>query len=378
MPRHGIFVENRLRHVLDTELVQTDVVAPVPWFPSTNRRFGSYADFARVPKHEQRNGVDIYHPRYPLVPKLGMSSAPWLMAKALHRFLARFPDSGRDFDLIDSHYFYPEGVAATLLGEWLKRPVVITARGCDVNFIPNYYIPRQWIRWAANKCAAIVTVSEALKTRLIELGTRPEKIYVLRNGVDLSLFNCSRDREELRRSLELSRPTLLTVGRISEAKGQHLIVEAMQALPEFDLLVIGEGEWRDRLTRQVAGMGLAERVRFLGPMPHSKLVNYYQAADAMLLASDREGMANVLLESLACGTPLVATPVGGNLEVLADNRAGVLMRERTASAVADAVKDLFRNYPSRSDVRDYATTFDWTPTTQGQITVFREVLGATS
>jgi glycosyltransferase involved in cell wall biosynthesis len=140
----------------------------------------------------------------------------------------------------------------------------------------------------------------------------------------------------------------------------------------------GEGEWRDRLTRQVAGMGLAERVRFLGPMPHSKLVNYYQAADAMLLASDREGMANVLLESLACGTPLVATPVGGNLEVLADNRAGVLMQERTASAVADAVKDLFRNYPSRSDVRDYATTFDWTPTTQGQITVFREVLGATS
>jgi glycosyltransferase involved in cell wall biosynthesis len=378
MPRHGIFVENRLRHVLDTELVQTDVVAPVPWFPSTNKRFGSYADFARVPKHEQRNGVDIYHPRYPLVPKLGMSSAPWLMAKALHRFLARFPDNGRDFDLIDSHYFYPEGVAATLLGEWLKRPVVITARGCDVNFIPNYYIPRQWIRWAANKCAAIVTVSEALKTRLIELGTRPEKIQVLRNGVDLSLFNCSRDREELRRSLELSRPTLLTVGRISEAKGQHFIVEAMQALPEFDLLVIGEGEWRDRLTRQVAEMGLAERVRFLGPMPHSKLVNYYQAADAMLLASDREGMANVLLESLACGTPLVATPVGGNLEVLADNRAGVLMRERTASAVADAVKELFRNYPSRSDVRDYATTFDWTPTTQGQITVFREVLGATS
>ncbi len=375
MPGHGVFVENRLRHLLGSNEIETDVVAPVPWFPLTNRRFGAYADFARVPAHEQRHGIDVYHPRYPLLPKIGMSSAPWFMAIAMRRLLRRLIEQGRDFDLIDSHYFYPDGVAATLLGGWLQKPVIITARGCDLNFIPQYFVPRRWIEWASNRSSGIITVSEALKNRMIELGANPAKVRVLRNGVDLACFRCATDREELRHTHGLRRRTLLSVGRITEPKGQHLIIEAMPELPDFDLLIVGDGEWREKLAGRVKEMGLSDRIRFLGSMKQSKLVEYYQVADALILASRREGMANVLLESLACGTPLIATAVGGNPEVLADQRAGVLMEERSSAAIVESVKRLFSDYPDRTEVRAYARTFDWGPTTQGQLSLFREALG---
>ncbi len=374
MPRHGIFVENRLRHLVATGEVETRVVAPVPWFPFSSERFGSYAAFARVPQHEKRHGIEIDHPRYPLIPRFGMSSAPWLMAKAMHGVLARMLARGTGFDLIDAHYFYPDGVAAVLLGGWLRKPVVITARGTDVNLIPAHKLPRRWIVWAAQRCAGIITVSEALRTRLIELGVAPGKIRTLRNGVDLSLFHCLDGRDALREKLRLRRPTLLSVGHLIERKGHHIIIDAMRELAQFDLMIAGDGEWQEKLRRQVEELGVSDQVRFLGALTQPQLVEYYNAADALVLASSREGMANVLLESLACGTPLVATPIWGTPEVIADSRAGVMMRDRSAAAVAEAVQRLFSGYPARSAVREYAEQFDWSPTTAGQLAVFRQAL----
>jgi glycosyltransferase involved in cell wall biosynthesis len=307
-----------------------------------------------------------------------MSGSPWLMAKAIHGLLAAMIERGSDFDLIDAHYFYPDGVAAVLLGGWLKKPVVITARGTDVNLIPEHDLPRRWIEWAARRCAGIITVSDALRNRLIELGVDSGKVRTLRNGVDLALFHRLENRDELRESLGLNRPTLLSVGHLIERKGHHIIIDAMPDLPEFELLIAGDGEWHEKLVKQVESVGIADRVRFLGALTQPRLVEYYNAADALVLASSREGMANVLLESLACGTPLVATPIWGTPEVVANERAGVLMRDRSAEAVAEGVKRLFLGYPSRADVRSYAEQFDWAPTTVGQLTVFRRALGRQS
>src|SRR5262249_19247029 len=156
-----------------------------------------YATNARIPEREARANLSILHPRVLTIPKVGMSLAPVLLYASSLRLLRRLR-AQEDFDLIDAHYFYPDGVAAVLLGAALGKPVVITARGTDVNLIPNYTLPRCMIRYAAARAAHIITVSQALKDALIALGVPTEKLTVLRNGVDLRIFHPA-SREEARR-----------------------------------------------------------------------------------------------------------------------------------------------------------------------------------
>src|SRR5579871_5651774 len=128
-PRHGIFLRHRLTHLARVDGIELRVVAPVPWFPSANPAFGRYSAYARVPSHSEQNGMTVLHPRYPVIPKFGMTLAPLLMATALLPRLRAMQKAGFDFDIIDSYYLYPDGVAATMLGIWLRRPVLLTAFG---------------------------------------------------------------------------------------------------------------------------------------------------------------------------------------------------------------------------------------------------------
>jgi len=374
---HGIFVETRLRHLLASGLVESRVVAPVPWFPSRNARFGEYANHASAPCKELRHGIQVLHPRYALLPKIGMTLAPFLLAYSvklvIERVLAQYP-----FDLIDAHYFYPDGVAAILLGRHFGKPVVITARGSDVNLIPRYQLPRAMIRWAARRAAGMITVSHALRDKLVELGVPAGRIEVLRNGVDLQLFRPV-DREGWRRRLGLRRTTLLSVGNLLPLKGHDLAIQALRRFPEMDLIIIGRGPERAALGELARASGVSDRVTFAGVMAQEDLRHYYCAADALILASSREGWANVLLESMACGTPVVASNVGGTPEVVTAPEAGVLMAERTPEALAVAVRRLFEHYPDRSATRRYAEQFSWDATTAGQLELFGRILstGAT-
>jgi glycosyltransferase involved in cell wall biosynthesis len=376
MPYFGIFVENRLRHLVSGGEVASMVVAPVPWFPSERPLFGRYAAWARVPREELRHGTTVLHPRYPLPPKLGMSSAPVLMYAALRRALADILKSRFAFDVIDAHYFYPDGVAAVLLGRSLGKPVVITARGTDINLIAHYRLARRWIRWAARGAAGIVAVSRALRDRLIEMGAPGRHIEVLRNGVDLDLF-APQDRAAARRRLGLNAgaPLVLAVSSLVPSKGVDLVIRAVAALPSARLVVVGEGPHASALRRLAGGLGLGERARFLGPVPQDRLADLYNAADVLVLASTREGCPNVLLEALACGTPVVAAAAGGVPEIVRDPVAGRLVAERTPEAFADAVRDLLADPPAGAAVRAYAERFDWGPTSAGQLRMFRSILG---
>jgi len=372
-PNHGIFVETRLRNLVDSGEIESRVVAPVPWFPFSGSRFGNYADFARVPRWENRFGLSVAHPRFPLIPKIGMNWSPMLMAAAAKRTLARMIDEGYDFDLIDAHYFYPDGVAAVRLGQYFNKPVVITARGSDISLIPQYRGPRKMIQWAAAKADGIITVCNALKTELAELGVDPAKITPLRNGVDLQRFQPS-DRSVLRSDIALDGFVLLSVGHLVPVKGHELAIGALPMLPGVTLLIAGSGAEQQRLEALAHELKVWDRVRFLGSVPQHVLVRFYGAADALVLASSREGWANVLLESMACGTPVVASNVWGTPEVVAAPEAGVLMRERSAQGVADAVNALRANYPDRAATRRYAEGFSWEATTQGQLRLFSSVM----
>lgn len=371
-PSHGIFVETRLRWLTQDGRVKATVIAPVPWAPPLLPN-PELARLRSVPACESRNGFTVYHPRYLVIPKVGMNITPYTLYRSIARKLRELLNAGERFDLIDAHYFYPDGVAAAMLGRELGIPVVITARGTDINLIPQFARPRKLILQAAERAGAMITVCQALKDRLVELGAPESKITVLRNGVDLERFKML-DRAALRKKWQLKGFALASVGLLIERKGHHLAIEALTWIPDATLVIAGAGPDRAKLEAQSRALGVSQRVRFLGPLKPEELREVYNGVDALVLASSREGWANVLLEAMACGTPVVATAVWGTPEVVATPDAGILADARTGAALADAITRLRVDLPDRNATRRYAERFDWEPTTQGQITIFQSLL----
>ncbi|MBS3997230.1 MAG: glycosyltransferase, partial [Hydrogenophaga sp.] len=277
-------------------------------------------------------------------------------------------------DLIDAHYYYPDGVAAGLLSRWLKKPFVVTARGTDLNLIPEYPIPRRLILNTAARASASIGVCRALMDTLRDLGADASKLHTLRNGVDLERFVPeSRQAARQRLGLDGQGPYLLSVGHLIERKGHHIAIEALAALPGVTLLVAGSGPERNNLEALAARLGVADRVHWAGVVPQTDLKWWYSACDALALCSSREGWANVLLEAMACGTPVIATNIWGTPEVVSTPAAGVLMERRDAPSLARAWHALQAAVPSREATRAHAETFSWDSTTQGQLDLFRSV-----
>ena len=326
-----------------------------------------------MPSEETRHGLQVEHPRFPVLPRVGMSAAPLALCAAVLPLLRRQNRDRRDFDLIDAHYFYPDGVAAVLLGRALDRPVIVTARGSDLNLLAQHAVPRIWIRWAARHADGLVAVSGGLKRRLIELGVGADRVRVLRNGVDLALFR-PHDREVVRAALGLTRPRLLAVGNLVALKQHWLMVEALTHLPEVELVIVGEGPERTSIEKLARQRKVADRVRLLGRVPQDRLPEIYSAADLLLLVSTHEGWPNVLLESMACGTPVVVSPMDGIADIVGTADAGRVLADVTPNGLASAIRELLAAPPSRAATRLHAEHFDWQSTTDGQIALFHEIL----
>lgn len=355
-PNHGVFVENRLRHLVASGEVESTVMAPVPLFGP-----------ARPPREERRHGLRVLHPRFPTLPGLGLATAPAGLYASARRCLSRLIAEGFTFDAIDAHYLHPEGIVALRLGQHFGKPVVLTARGSDVSLLPRYRGPRRAILCAMHGAAALIAVSAGLKDGMVELGAPAEKITVLRNGVDLDLFRPGPPRAP-------GPPILLSVGLLIPRKGHDRIIAALPELPGFHLCILGEGPERGRLEAQARALGVADRVRLPGAVPHPELAAHYAAADALILASSREGWANVLLEAMACGTPVLASPAWGCREAVQAPVAGRLLADFSTCAIVDGVRALFSALPDRAATRRYAEGFGWQATTAGQLAVFRRVL----
>jgi len=361
MPRHGIFVETRLKHLVRDCPVDARVVAPVPWFPFRHPRFGRYARYAATPRRAVRPcGLEVRYPRYLMLPGVGMHFQPDSMARAASRDLAELISSGWQPDIIDAHYLYPDGVAAASLARSLGVPLVLTARGSDVNLIADLPGPRARILDACRHADAVIAVSSALRDRLVALGVEAGKVSVLRNGVDAELFRPADGAEaRARLGLPADGPLLASVGNLLPVKGQALAIEALQHLPACRLVVVGEGPLRDALEQQARRLGVAERVLFRPSMPQHELRYLYAASDLLLLTSQREGWPNVVLEAMACGTPVVATDAGAVREMISDDRVGTVLRGREAAELAAAVNSRLERGASRDAVRAHAMTFGW-------------------
>jgi glycosyltransferase involved in cell wall biosynthesis len=373
-PNHGIFVENRLRHLVASGAATSTVVAPVPWFPSRDARFGEWARCAAAPAEEMRHGLRVLHPRYAAPPRLGMYTGPWALLRAGRAALAQLLAEGERFDAVDAHYLYPDGVAATWLAREVGLPVVITARGSDTSQLPRFAVPRRLIGATLREADALIAVSAGLAEGLIALGATPGKVTVLRNGVDLATFAPPADRSALRVELGLSGPVVLSVGHLIERKGHQHIIGALAELPGASLLIVGEGPERAALGALAERLGVAKRVHLLGARGHGELAKLYGAADVLVLASTREGWANVMLEAMACGTPVVAGPAWGSREAISAPEAGLVLDEVGPGPIAQALRQMLAHPPSRRATRTHAERFGWGETTRGQAELFTNLL----
>jgi glycosyltransferase involved in cell wall biosynthesis len=259
-----------------------------------------------------------------------------------------------------------------MLGRAFDLPVTITARGSDINVIPGHAIPRRLIRWAAGHADGLIAVSSALAAKLSELGIERSRITVLRNGIDPMLFRPtaplgSRDRT-------LPSPLAVSVGNLVPLKGHDLAIATLPEIPELSLWIVGAGPERSRLEALVRSLGVEKRVSFLGVLPHERMPEVYSAASALILASEREGWPNVLLEAMACGARVVATNVSDVPDIITGPVAGVWVKERSVPALVQALREVLVTPISREKTRSHALNFTWDATSNGQIALFRSIM----
>ncbi len=355
------------------------VLAPVPFYPRI--RFAPraiYRVYSNVPPLEEPWGYPIYHPRYLVTPKLGMRFYGDWMAQAVRRTVMDIHRQ-RPIDLIDCHYVYPDGTAGIQIGKMLGVPVLLSARGTDLNLFPGLRAIRPRIQRNLEACAHLICVCSDLRAKAVELGTPPEKISVIGNGVDAQRFHRVDGGEARRRlGLPLDGKMLLTVGHLTTRKGFDLVLEAFTRLahPDLFLVVAGDGEERGRLERQAADLGLAGRVFFPGAVLNEGLPDWYSAADLFVLASSREGYPNVLCEAQAMGLPVVATRVWGVPEIIADPSLGILVEERSAAALAAALEQALQTSWDRRQIEERGRCRTWDQVSEKLFPVFQRALPA--
>jgi glycosyltransferase involved in cell wall biosynthesis len=264
----------------------------------------------------------------------------------------------KPFDVIDASFFYPDGPAAMAVASALDIPFSIKARGADIHHWGRQAGTAPKIAAAARAASGLLAVSEAMREDMIALGMDSEKIRVHYTGVDLDRFRPVPDRTAAKVALGLAGPVVISAGAFIARKGQAELIRAIATLPGVTLLLAGAGQQQRACQRLAETLRIADRVRFLGSVPHADLPALLGAADVMALPSVSEGLANAWVEALACGTPVVISDAGGAREVVDRAEAGRIVA-RTPRAIADAINDLLLNPPAPQAVRQSALRFSW-------------------
>jgi teichuronic acid biosynthesis glycosyltransferase TuaC len=327
-PAFGVFVRERVRRV--ARRCEMQVVAPLPWFPMNRLIRGDR--WSGIPPLETLPGLPlIHHPRFFCIPRHFKQMDGLLYAASLLRFLIRLRQRF-SFDVIDAQFDYPDGVGGVLLARMLRCPVTVTLRGSIVR-LANYPLHRPQLRWALRAADRVISVSRSLKDTAMAIGVPGERIRVISNGVDTErFFPTSRVETREALGLPLDRRIILSIGGLNEGKGHHHVIEILPALlkrhPDLLYVIVGGGQpgntYRPVLERMIRDRRLESHVLLVGERTHDEIPCWMGAADLFCLATRSEGWANVLLEALACGRPVVSTRVGGNPEIVTGEHLGLL------------------------------------------------------
>lgn len=360
-PHHGVFIKERMTRVAALPGVELRVVAPVPYFPPL--RLGPRWLYSQVAREETIEGLSVTHPRYFMIPKIATGWHGPLMYRSLLPYVRRIRRAF-DFDVIDAHYVYPDGYAAVRIGRALGKPVVVSARGSDINLFREIPSARSHLASTLGGASALIAVSEALAQAMRELGAPPGNIHVIPNGVDARKFRSVPQEEARARTGTGPGRLVLSVGHLTQNKGFDRLLGAFRALlnlggyEDVKVAIVGEGVYRKELERLVGFYGLGDRVRLVGEVPHQELCSWYASADLSCLFSRREGWPNVVLESMACGTPVLATPVGGVPEIVGNGLAGALA-DGDAEALGKAMAAALGRSWDRAAIARFAGGHTW-------------------
>jgi teichuronic acid biosynthesis glycosyltransferase TuaC len=361
-PRFGTFVARSLEALAARGDWQVTLINPIGVPPIA---IGRYRALKAAAMDGIEHGVEVHRPTFTLIPRVGGRINPALIARAVLP-LARRLHAERPFDVVDAQFFYPDGPAAARVAGALGLPLSIKARGADI----HYWGARPWAREqmvaAADQAAGLLAVCGALADDMAAIGLPAGKITLHYTGLDRDRFRPLQHaqlRRRLVRELGIAlpdrAPVLVTVGALIPRKGQALVIDALADLPaDAVLLLVGRGGDEAALRARARSSGVAERVHFLGGLDHDLLPLVLSAADAMVLPSASEGLANAWVEALACGTPLVITDAGGAREVVTAPEAGRIV-DRTAQAIAEGLRDLLDDPPQREAVAAMADRFSW-------------------
>ncbi len=367
----GPFVERQTLALAAHPDVELRVMSPVG-IPPLGRFHPRYAGLARLPDVETWKGLAVYRTPFGHIPGVGGGWDARALARALRQPLkgihAQFP-----FDIIDAQFFWPDGPAAVTLGRELGVPVSIKARGADIHYWGKNPATAGQVVAAGQSADAMLAVSAAMKADMVALGMPGDRITVHYTGVDKALF-AVRDRTAAKAALAIRGPLIVSVGALIDRKGQGFVIDALSALPEATLVLIGKGEDETALKAKAAALGVVDRVRFMGTLPASVIADWLAAADVMALPSASEGLANAWVEALASGTPVVTCDVGGARELFDRSEAGKLVA-RDAGQIASAISALLSDPPAREAVAATVERFSWEANTAALYAHLKRLVG---
>jgi teichuronic acid biosynthesis glycosyltransferase TuaC len=378
-PTAGLFIRERMFRV--GKQLPLVVVSPRPWFPGQGliRRFHPHYR-PMPPRHENQLGFEVHFPRFLAIPGLFRGLDSLFMAWGSYATLRRL--KARGHNLIDAHFAYPDGHAALKLGRWLGLPVTVTLRGTEMpQSLNSTLMPK--LKEVFLDAARVITVSDSLRRLAVSLGLPEERGQVVGNGVDADRFTpMPRQEARARYHLPANAKVLITVGGLVERKGFHRVIACLPGLvkshPDLHYLVVGgpcpEGDMSQVLKAQVATLGLSERVHFLGPIQPDDMKWPLSAADVFVLSTRNEGWANVILEAMACGLPVVASDVGGNSEVVCRPDLGEIVPFDEHVALTQTLDRALAKAWDASSLRAYAEENSWDNRVEALVRIFRGTL----
>lgn len=376
-PLRGIFVANMVKEL--NKKCNVTVLSILPWVPKLIffKRSKRYRKLFSVPFKFEVEGIKVYCPKYIAIPKIGFLHTFFIFLSIF--FWIRKLKKMLKIDLINTHWIFPDGVASSWIAELLNLPLVLSARGCDINLYSTFKLKRPQIIKALKSAQKITVVSNAQKEVVAGLGFSNGKIAVVKNGIEFDRFNV-KDKTECRKKLGFRQNSKITlfVGQIIEVKGFNYLVEAAYLLNKeykngIKVVVIGEGNQRKQIERRILELGLNGEIGFFGEKSREEIPYWYGACDLLCLPSIREGCPNVILESLACGRPVVASKVGGISELINDGN-GVLFEPKNIQELTDSLWKALNQDWNEEEIRHSIDGLTWESTANKYFNVFQKVL----
>jgi len=270
-----------------------------------------------------------------------------------------------NFKVLLSTWVYPDATAAAKIAKKLNIPIIITALGSDINELTKFPLLRKQIFTALNTANKVITVSEDLKKKIMEIGINFNKIQVLHNNVDGKIFTI-RDKKEAKRKLNLENDSyyILYVGNLNSEKGVHVLLKAFLILSKrllnekIKLIIVGDGNERLKMELFTERNNLSNSVDFKGRLLAEQVAAYMNGCDLLCLPSYREGCPNVILEALASGLPVVASNVGGIPEII-NKTNGILTEAGDEYKLALGLKKALQVRWSPEELRKTVKSLSW-------------------